>query len=278
MPVITLTTDWGLKDPYAGAVKGSLLRLCPEASVVDISHNVPLFDIIQASYILRNTYRDFPEGTVHIVEVKAHADEHPTHIVIQAEGQYFIGPDNGIFPLVLDKKIEHIFELSTNNYYSPFPTKDIYVKAASHLAKGGQAAILGAPKEKIIEKMLFKPTLEPASIRGSVIFVDDFGNLITNISRELFEEIAQDRPFTLFLRRFEYEITQLHRHYAEVPEGEKLALFNNAGLLEIAINHGKASTLLGMSFNDSIRIEFNDHKNSANDLHAWKGRNLSGGI
>jgi S-adenosyl-L-methionine hydrolase (adenosine-forming) len=264
MAILTLTSDWGLKDYYAAAVKGSILSDLPDAVIVDISHQVPAYDLIQASLILKNACRNFPEGTIHLIEVKAQADETHTHLAIFSGGHYFIGPDNGIFSLTLEEKPDSIVEIETNNRYSPFPCKEIYVKAAVHLARGGKPDVLGSPRERMVEKMMIRPAVEGSAIRGSIIYIDHMGNIITNISRNLFEQVSKGRQFNIFLRRFEYEISTIHHRYNQVPEGEKLALFNSQGYLEIAINQGKASALLGLTYNDSIRIEFHDNTNSAN--------------
>ena len=262
MGIITLTSDWGLKDYYGAAVKGSVYTYYPQATVVDVSHLIPPFDIIQASLILKNSYRNFPPGTVHLVEVKAQAVENIAHLAILADGHYFIGADNGIFSLVLDHKPEAMIEILSDNHLSCFPARDIYVKAACHLAQGGKIEILGNPAEKMVEKTMLRPVIEESAIRGSIVYIDDYGNIITNISSELFGQVAKGRRFNIYLRRFEYEISSIQKGYGQVAEGEKLALFNSAGYLEIAINEGKASSLLGLGYNDSIRIDFYDSKNS----------------
>jgi len=260
MGLITLTTDWGLRDYYAAAAKGAIYNLYSEAVVVDISHQIPPFDIIQASLVLKNSYKYFPKGTVHIVEVKAQAvNIANAHLAITHEGQYFIGADNGIFSLVLDEMPNNIVEIITDNHFSCFPTKDIYIKAACHLSKGGKLEDLGNKKEKYLERLMLRATTDEASIKGSIIYIDDFGNIITNISRDLFEQIRKGRKYNIFIRRFEYEISDVSQSYGEVPEGEKVAIFNSSGYLEVAINEGKASNLLGLSLNDTIRIDFYDN-------------------
>jgi S-adenosyl-L-methionine hydrolase (adenosine-forming) len=262
MALITLTSDWGLKDYYCAAVKGSIYTEDPAAVVVDISHLVPPFDIIQASLILKNSYRSFPKGTVHIVEVKAQGGNNISHLAVASDGHYFIGADNGIFSLVLENPPDAIVEILSDSHLSSFPAKDIYVKAACHLAKGGKIEILGNPRERFVEKMMLRPVIEESAIRGTVIYIDDFGNIITNISGDLFRQVGKGRPFNIFLRRFEYEISTIHKAYNQVPEGEKLAVFNSLGYLEVAINEGKASSLLGLTYNDSIRVDFYDNPNS----------------
>ena len=260
MAIITLTSDWGLKDYYVAVVKGAILTEHPEANIVDISHLVPPFDIIQASFILKNVYRNFPKGTIHVIGVNTQLEENVSHIVIYVNGHYFIGADNGIFSLIFDEQADKIIELTTAETSGKFtfPTKDVFVKAACHIAKGGAIEDLGKPKKDFWERIMLRPTVDESAIRGNVIYVDSYENVITNISRQLFAEVGKGRSFTIFLKKLEYEINSINTSYSGVPEGEKLALFNTMELLEISMNQGKAASLLGLKQNDTIRIEFYD--------------------
>ena len=195
-----------------------------------------------------------------MVEVKAHSGERPVHIAMEANGHFFIGADNGIFSLMLEKPYK-VVEIDTNNNQTTFPARDIYAKAACHLARGGKLEILGQEKEGLYERIALRPVVEESAIRGSIIYVDVYGNLITNITEELFNEVGKNRRFKLFLRRAEYVISRLSWFYSEVMSGEMLALFNSQGLLEVAINEGAASSLLGLKTNDIIRLEFYDNTN-----------------
>lgn len=256
MSIITLTTDWGSKDFYAGAAKGVLLNEMPEANVVDISHQIPPYDIIQGAFVLKNCYHLYPKGTVHIVEVKAQTDKNIVHIAVEANEHFFIGADNGVFSLLLDVVPSKIVELNTSNNHTTFPTRDIYAKAACHLARGGKLDILGQEHASLLERVFLRPVPEEHAIRGSVIYVDNYGNLITNITEELFNKIGKNRQFVIYLRRHTYQIDRLSWFYNEVPAGELLALFNAEGYLEIAINESRANSLLGLKETDIIRIEF----------------------
>ncbi len=264
MAIITLTTDWGVKDYYVSAVKGAILSEYPEANIVDVSHLVPPFDILQASFILKNSFFNFPKGSVHLIGVNTLMEKDIRYLAVYSQGHYFIGADNGIFSLIFDSTPDKIIELNlpSNVYNITFPTKEILVKAACHMAKGGSIDLLGTEVNSYLERILLRAVVEGSVIRGSVIYIDSYKNVITNITQTLFEEIGKDRPFTVFFRKFEYNIDVISKSYTDVYEGEKVALFSSTGYLEIAINQGKASGLLGLDMGDTVRVEFYDRKNS----------------
>lgn len=257
MGIITLTTDLGYTDFYQAALKGSLLSLYPEVRIVDISHHVPSFDIQSAAFVLRNAYPYFPKGTVHLVGIDSVFNDDTKYIALQYKGHYFVGTDNGIFSLMFDSKPSEIVELNIMQdlKYLHFPLTDIFSKAACHLAKGGKLKEIGDPISSVLDRTLIQPVIEKNSLKGSVIYVDSFGNVISNISKELFNQSQKGRQFTVHFRRNE-SINQLSWHYNEVPEGEKLCLFGISNYLEIAINKGNASGLLGLKQGDIIRVEF----------------------
>jgi S-adenosylmethionine hydrolase len=258
MAVITLTTDLGLKDYYVGSIKGAILKDIPNAHIIDISHDIPSFDISVASFCLKNVYKDFPEGSIHIIGVAPSADEYTLHLAIEKDGHFFIGADNGIFSLLFDTPADKIFSIKTGDrkVSKTFPTKDLFVWTAAHLAKGGRIEELGDPVEKVRERINFRAISEGNIIKGMVTYIDSYGNVITNISKKLFIEVAQKRTFAIIFRRADYTIEEICFNYNEVPEGERLALFSSSGFLEIAINKGHASSLFGLKLNDTVRVEF----------------------
>ena len=265
MPVITLTTDWGIKDHYVSVVKGQILTHLPAASIIDISHLSPSHDIVQSSFIFLNSYKNFPPGTIHIISVNSiREDEKDSeYVVIENEGHYFIGCDNGFFSIVFPDNPQKIFEIeNAKNLKTTFPARDIFVSAAVQLANGKPSHELGPIRNGINRKLILQPVVDDNVIRGAVAYVDSYKNLITNVTKDLFEKVARGRRFIIFIRSFEYELNKISRSYNEVDRGEKLALFNSSGYLEIAINQGPASTLLGLKNNDGIRIEFYDNQNS----------------
>lgn len=271
MAIITLTTDMGLKDYYVASVKGAILTQFEDAHIIDISHSIPPFDIATASFVIRNTYRDFPKGTVHIIGVNPEADLQTSHLVVEYDEHFFIGADNGIFSLLFDRLPSNIVELniSQDSDEMTFPTKHVFVKAACHLARGGTMEVIGRRIEEVRQRELFRAVVEGNIIRGQVIYIDSYGNVISNITESLFKEVGKGRPFTIYFRRASYDIHQISKAYHDVPEGEKLALFSATGYLEIAINKGVegsgggANKLFGLKLNDTVRIEFEDRTSAA---------------
>lgn len=257
MPIITLTTDLGDKDFYQAALKGSILSLLPSVNLVDVTHAISAFNIPQAAFVLKNAFPYFPKGTVHLIGIDSVYHEKTRYLATKYNGHYFVGSDNGIFSLLFEEPPEEIWELNIiqDLKFLHFPLTDIFAKAAVHLAKGLNPADIGLSSGRLEEKGNLQPVFEPDTIRGLVIHVDIFQNVITNITKALFNNVQRNREFTLYFRRNE-SITQLSWHYNEVPEGEKLCLFGISNHLEIAINKGNASGLLGMTVGDIVRIEF----------------------
>lgn len=256
MAIITLTSDWGLKDHYLGVVKGRLYKQLPEVRIVDISHQVPPFNSVQAAFILKNCYRDFPDGTVHILAVNTEESDKNPHTVVYADKQYFIGTDDGIFSIILENPPEKIIELTIpqDSGLFTFSTRDRFIKTAIHLAQNKKLEELGPERKQLNQKLTFQPVTSKDVIKGMVIYVDNYENVITNISRELFDKIGNNRRFNIVLRG--ETLNTLYGSYTDVPVGEIVGLFNTSGLLEIAINQGNASSLLGLYMDDTVRIEF----------------------
>ena len=257
MAIITLTTDLGYKDFYQAALKGSILSQIPNANIVDISHAISAFNIPQAAFILKNAFHYFPAGTVHLIGIDSVFNEKTRYLALKYKDHYFVGSDNGIFSLLFEEEPSEIVELNIMQdlKYLNFPLSDIFPKAVSHLAKGGRLKDIGIKVSGVEDRMTLQPVIERDIIRGSVIYIDSFQNIITNITKEIFTKVQLNRDFTLFFKRNE-SITQLSWHYNEVPEGEKLCLFGISNHLEIAINKGNASGLLGLHLGDIVRIEF----------------------
>jgi S-adenosylmethionine hydrolase len=265
MVIITLTSDMGLKDHYVAAVKGAILRQYPEAAIVDISHLIKPFDIAMASFVLRNAYPEFPRGSIHLIGVNPESDGQTPHLVVRHDGHYFIGADNGIFSLLFDGKPHECFELTMKleENQATFPTKTVFVPAACHLARGGTPDVIGRKVVQVRELIGFQPAVDAHSIRAKVVYIDVYGNVVTNVRRGLFNEVGKGRNFRIGYGRSGDDITRLHNNYNEVPNGEKVAFFGANGLLEIAINKGaenggggSAASLFGLREGDAIRVEF----------------------
>lgn len=258
MSIITLTTDLGLRDYYAASLKGTLLTEIPKATVVDISHQITRFDISEAAFTLKNAFLDFPKGSIHIAGVKTTHGSEDAHLLILYKGHYFIGSDNGLFSLVFDEAPEKIYRLPTveNSDSATFVTKSIYAKAAARLAKGDKPEKIGTPSGDMVQAMSLQPLIEPDQIRGTVQFVDSYGNLITNISEKIYDRVGDGRTGKIQLRTPKFKISSIKNHYSNVPEGETVAFFGSSGFLEISINFGSASKLLGMQTNEPVIIDF----------------------
>ncbi len=256
MAIITLTTDLGLKDYYVSTIKGAILSQLPDVTIVDISHEIQPFDISQASFIIKNSYTSFPQGTVHIIGVNTQPDGQTPYLAVQSQGHFFIGADNGIFSLLFDIHPEKIVQLNIKGEkeYLTFPARDVFVKAACHIARGGTLEVIGTLTSQVSERMLFKPHTTANSIRGMVTYIDSYENVMCNINEPLFRQIGRGRPYTVYMRT--NSVDQLSESYNDVADGEIVAMFNSTGFLEIAINKGKASSLLNLKLGDTVTIEF----------------------
>ena len=263
MAIITLTSDMGTRDHYVAAVKGAILSQFNEAVIVDISHSIAPFNNMNAAFVLRNAWPEFPKGTIHIIGVNPEADGQTPHVVLRHGGHYFIGADNGIFSLLFDGKPMEIFELTMklDTDHLAFPTKNIFVKAAIHLAKGGTAEVLGRKVNTVREQINVRPVVMDNTIKGEVIHIDHYGNVITNITKELFSNVVKHRGFRISFGRPMHDIRQIHKTYSDVPHGERVAFFGDSGFLEIAMNKGVtgagggAAQLLGLHITDTVRLE-----------------------
>ncbi|MDH3697414.1 MAG: SAM-dependent chlorinase/fluorinase [Flavobacteriaceae bacterium] len=275
MAIITLTTDFGHKDHFVGAIKGTIYRELPEATIVDISHGIRPFNIPECAYILKNSYKAFPEGTIHIVGVDSEPTPENRHVAILVDGHYFISANNGVVSLIVSEiKPDKVVEINIPNpVHGSFPVLDVFVQVACHLARGGSLDVIGKPATDLRELVEFKPRIlnDGKTIVGSVIYIDNFGNVITNIEKHLFEAYRNGRNFELSARN--KILTEIYHTYSDIINfkldknqrkgpGDLLALFNSAGFIELAIYKsdsqtvGSAATLLGLEYRDTITINF----------------------
>lgn len=278
--LITLCTDFGLKDYFVSAVKGALYSEIPKVNIVDISHQIMPFHKEEAAYILRNAYKAFPEGTVHIIGVDAmHTVEHQ-HIVVLLDGHYFITADNGILSLLthtvkpskivaIDQRISREYRLGAG-----YPVLDVFVQVAAHICRNGALEVLGKPLENLQVLTATSPQigLDQNSIKVPVIYIDNYGNAATSLTRTAFETVRKGRKFTIYLPSGLSFNTILDSYDAindyAIPDivkknaGREFALFNTSDELEIAIyksnrhSVGAASNLLGLKYLDTIQIKF----------------------
>ncbi len=258
MTIITLTSDWGTKDHYAAMVKGAIMSKIPDAVIVDISHDIPPYHLNNASFVLRNAFGTFPKNTIHIIDITSDATIEMPHVVAVYDDYYFIGTDNGIFSLIFDHDPQAIYEIDMiqDGDTFTFSARDLFVKVAGHLASGKPVEEIGPVRENLTRRIPLKPVTTENFIKGHIIYTDRYENVFTNITREMFNSIGNNRKFTITFGVSRYEINRISQSYKDVAEGEILVLFSSTGHLEIAVSMGNAAGLLGLKTNDSITVEF----------------------
>lgn len=275
MSIITLTTDFGTKDHFVGAIKGTIYSELPSARIVDISHHISPFNITETAYILKNAYKSFPEGSIHIVGVDSELNAENKHIALKLDNHYFICPDNGVMSLLATEiKPEKIVEINIHDRIATsFPVLDVFVKVACHIERGGTLEVIGKVIHDIKKMVELQPTIGTGSnsIAGNIIFIDNYGNAISNISRKLFQDVGKGREFEVIANT--YSFTKIYNKYSDIidfslpkvqrqKDGSRLALFNSANYLEIAIYRsnvktvGGASSLLGLNYRDVLTVRF----------------------
>lgn len=272
MKVITLTTDMGLQDHYVASLKGTVLCSLEDARIIDISHSVRPFDVGEAAYHVRSAYQDFPKGTVHVIGVDSEpiinfgGSDGSFPAIMFYDGHYFVSCDNGFYGAFLGENRPEAFwrieDILSNENLFKFPTKNVLLKAALRLLNGESPDAFAVPSNSY--KSALTPTVitETNLIKGYVVHIDKYGNAITNINRLLFEQFGKDTPFIVYFKKKDYYIDVISNAYNEVPQGEKVAIFNANDMLEIAINRGAngstggAEQLFGLRVNDMIRVEF----------------------
>ena len=275
MAIITLTTDFGQKDHFVGALKGSIYKELPDAKIVDISHRINPFNIQECAYILENAYKSFPEGTIHIVGVDSEHTPENHHIAVLVDGHYFITANNGVIGLITSEiRPDKVMEIKIPNADEDvFPVMAIFVRVACHIARGGTLEVVGKPFDQLKDLRGFSPTVTDNGnkIVGSIIYIDNYGNVVTNIHKNFFEAHRKGRDFELNARTA--KINKIHNKYSDIINfeleknkrkgpGDKLALFNSSNYIELAIYKsdlntvGGASTLLGLDYRDTVTINF----------------------
>jgi len=256
MSLITIISDWKKNDYYLGILKGDLKKKIPNVEIIDIKHDIDTFSISQAAFITNFSYKHFPKGTIHLLAVKSEATKEHKHIIIKDGGHYFICADNGIAGLIFKELPELVIELETIDLQTSFPELVVFTKLAKFIAEGGDIKELGEEKKHIYRKIDLLPGIGADYIAGTVIYNDSYGNAITNISKEVFERYGDGRNFEINFVSTKYIIRKISKNYSEVDNGEKLAIFNSIGLLELAQNNGNAKNLLGLEKGVNIKIKF----------------------
>ncbi len=261
MSLITLTTDFGLRDPYVAAMKGVMLGIAPDVRLVDVTHQVPPQDVMHAAFVLREAYPFFPPGTIHLAVVDPGVGTARRAVAVQADGHFFVGPDNGLFALVLgEHHVEEAVVLDQPEYWrvpepaATFHGRDVFAPVAAHLARGYPLQALGTPLPDLRPLRWPLPIVDAEGVRGLILHVDHYGNCITNVRRADVDGHRDGRGVRGYVGSA--AITALRPTYAEVPSGEPVLLYGSAGLLEVAVNGGNASELLDIHRGAPITLVF----------------------
>ena len=275
MSIITLTTDYGNKDYSVSELKAKIFNEITDVRIVDISHNISPFNLTEAAYIIKSAYRHFPKGSIHIIGIESDLTPENAHIAMKFDDNYFIGADNGVFSMIIgDFKADSMVEINIHkNYNNTITANDVFVKIATHISRDGKLEVIGKKIDSIKEIKDIKPVVSSDNnqIIGSVIYIDNYGNVVTNITQNIFDKIAKSRPFTIYARNVKFD--KIFNNYSDaidysIPkdkreeDGKKIALFNNLGYLELSIYKsnpstvGSASTLFGLGYRDQISVHF----------------------
>lgn len=275
MAIITLTTDFGEKDHFAGATKGAIYNEMPDVKIVDISHSVSPFSIPEAAYIIQNAYDSFPRGTIHIIGIDSEINVENKHIAVLLDGHYFICANNGIMSMICSEIApEKIVQINIHDkIQTSFPVLDVFVKVACHIARGGTLEVIGKIIDHIkpIKNIIPFVNDDQTQIIGSIIYIDNYGNVITNIKKSFFETIQKGRSFIISARNNKFK--RIHEKYSDIvnfsiphekrnDEGRGLVVFNSSNYLEIAVYKsnmatvGSASSLMGLNLMDTVTINF----------------------
>ncbi len=260
MPLITFLSDFGWRDHYVAAVKAKILCEDANLQVIDISHNITKHDIIHAAYVLKSVYKDFPEGSVHLVAVNSRSEPNEEMIAIEIKNHFFLGSNNGLLSLIREKEPDKVIKISSEKEIEGnFPAKDILAAAAVKILKSGNLDGIGELLAAEEFKKFITPTVKATReiIQGHVVHIDDYGNLITDILQYDYDILSKGKSVQIKFRN--YSLTGVQKHYHESQGGEAFAIFNDQGVLEIGIKQGSAAELLGMEYNSMVSVKFEDY-------------------
>jgi S-adenosylmethionine hydrolase len=254
MALVTFISDFGDKDYYVPAVKAKMLSINPQLTIVDISHTVSNFDLEHAAFILRSTFREFPKGTVHLVGINTTGRMNDGYIGIKLEDHIFIGPNNGILSLLADQDPGIIVQFSDIHVRdTTFPTRDILATITAKVASGAAIHDFGGPCTRFKKSITRQAKATKEQIIGHVIRIDGYGNMITNIRKDVFDRLNPGK-FTVHFGREKTE--RLQTGYDQVEEGDPFVFFNSLDLMEIGINYGHGSNLLGLRQDSIVYVNF----------------------
>lgn len=255
--VITLTTDFGLRDYYVSAMKAVMLNIVPDVRLVDISHEIPSQDIMAGSWILQNSAMLFPKNTVHTVVVDPGVGTERNPVALKVGDQYFVGPDNGIFSLLTTDVEYKAVRLTNERYWRENPSKtfhgrDIFAPVAAHLSRGVDLDELGEPIDELVNYRWTVPIADKDGLEGMVIHIDKFGNLVTNITEDLLEDVIGDKSVRIYVGNT--ILDEIAMTFGNVTDGEPVAYIGSSGMLEVGINKGNAQEMLGVQKGAQISL------------------------
>lgn len=257
MAIVTLLTDSGESDHYIAAIKARILAVEPTLTIVDISHQIRVFDIGHGAFVLRSVFREFPKGTVHLVAVDAAGNRGERFIILRVEGHFFVGVDNGLFSLISDQHPEGVWEINPPaGGHTTFPEKALFADVAARIARGEDPLALGKPLPEVKRLTDRQVKATRTQITGNIIRVDHFGNLITNISKQAFDILSKGKTFTVQFGGEKFR--RIHASYNQADQGECFIVFNSLDFLEIGIYKGNASELLGLEYDGVVNIVFDE--------------------
>ncbi len=252
MPLVSLTSDYGTKDHFVGALKGQLYHANKDIIIVDINHEIKPFDVLSGAYILKNAAATFPAGSIHIASINIR-EGNSRFLIVKRKENFFVVPDNGIICLMFPAEDFEAFAFEKLS--KAFTFKELHESLGTiiqHISEDQIEAIgVKTNSYKVLNNI--QAIVMPELIRGSIFYVDGFDNVVVNISKELFEEFVGDKQFVISFRQ--HKIGNLSNHYSDVAEGEVLALFNDAGFLEISMNRANAAGLLGLAYGSLVMVE-----------------------
>jgi len=261
-PVITLTTDFGYEDPFAGVMKGVILTINPEARIIDLTHGIRPHDIREAAFIIGMNYKYFPDGTIHVVVVDPGVGSGRRPVIIETGKHYFVGPDNGIFSMVynMEPGAYRVINISSEQYFlsskSPtFQARDVFAPVAAHISRGVGPSDFGGQIEDYTRILLPVPVMVSEDrLKGEVILIDRFGNAITNLSMEEISKLYDSNPegvLKIFLKGREVLLLGC---YSEARDKGIYSLINSSGYLEFFMYMGHVSSENGISIGDNAEI------------------------
>jgi S-adenosyl-L-methionine hydrolase (adenosine-forming) len=263
MIFITLTTEWHEGDFFNGIARGKLAVLCPDAAVVTNAMAIPPFNIMHGAFVVRNTFIHYPEGTIHLIFVNSEPTKDGHYLIVKARGHYFIGADNGIFSLILNSPPEIIIGIKNDNSTDEI---DLFTKTAAAIASGKKLTSLGEKMDHIMEKVPLRATIDKDVIIGSILFIDSYGNAITNITREVFGRVFETRLFRIFIKSNKYYTEKISISYSDEPIGELVTRFNSLDLLEVSINGDNLRQLFDIEIGDVVRVEAKNQEKTTEGL------------